>query len=49
MNILTLKGELLKPVQSQINFVDPEENTIPLITFGFFFSSYYKLYSSDFE
>ena len=49
MIILTLKGELLKPVQSQINFVDPEETDIPIIYFGFFFSSYYKLYSSDFE
>ena len=49
MNILTLKGELLKPTPNQINFVDPDEDSIPLITFGYFFSSFYKLYSPDFE
>ena len=49
MNILTIKGNLLTPIQSQINFIDPEENELPLISFGYFFSSYYKLYKPDFE
>ena len=47
MIFLCLKGELSKPIQNQINFVD-EEN-YPIIYIGFFFSSYYKLYPQDFE
>ena len=49
MNLMTLKGEILKPNQNQINLIDPEEEGNPLISFGYFFSSYYKLYSIDFE
>ena len=49
MIIFSIKGDLLKPGNSQINFIDTEENDIPLISFGFFFSSFYKLYSPDFD
>ena len=49
MNVLTIKGNTLEPAQSQINFVDPEEQDIPLISFGYFYSSYYKLYQPNFE
>ena len=49
MNIYTIKGELLKPEHNQINLIDPDEINLPLISFGFFFSSYYKLYSPDFR
>ena len=49
MVIFTIKGDLLKPGHSQINFIDTEVNDIPLISFGFFFSSFYKLYAPNFE
>ena len=49
MNILTIKGNLLNPIQSQINFIDPDESDLPLISFGYFFSTYYKLYQPNFE
>ena len=49
MNILTIKGNLSDPIQSQINFIDPDEGDLPLISFGYFFSTYYKLYQPNFE
>ena len=49
MIIFKLNGELLEPNQSQLILSDPENKEIPVIIFGYFFSSYYKLYSLDFE
>ena len=49
MNIYSIKGELLNPESNQINLIDPEEPDLPLISFGFFFSSYYKLYPPNFQ
>ena len=50
MIFLTLKGELAKPFHNHINFMDQEEeNDYPVICFGYFFSSYYKLYHTEFE
>ena len=49
MTILSLTGDLVKPIHSNINLLDPEEKGIPIINFGYFFSSYHKLYSNEFE
>ena len=49
MTILLLNGDLLKANHNNINLIDPDEKGIPVINFGYFFSSYYKLYSPDFE
>ena len=49
MTLFSLNGDLLKPNNTSISFIDPEEKEIPVINFGYFFSSYYKLYSSEFE
>ena len=49
MIIWKINGELLEPIQSQISLIDEGDQEIPLISFGFFFCSYYKLYSPDFE
>ena len=48
MIVLNITGELLEPFENQLILTDPKEKEFPLITFGFFFSSYYKLYSPDF-
>jgi len=47
--IFSLNGDILKPNNSNINFIDPDEKDIPIINFGYCFSSYYKLYSQEFE
>ena len=49
MNILSIKGNLSSPIESKFNFIDSENQESPLISFGYFFSSYYKLYQHDFE
>ena len=49
MNIYSIKGELLNPESNQINLIDPEEPNLPVISFGFFLSSYYKLYPPNFQ
>ena len=49
MTILSLTGDIIKPNHNNINFIDPDEKDIPIINFVYCFSSYYKLYSQEFE
>ena len=49
MKIFNMNGDFVKPGQREISFSDPEKKEIPQITFGFFYSSYFKLYPKDFE
>ena len=49
ISILCISGELINPINSTINLIYEEEMELPTITIGFFFSSYFILYSPDFE
>ena len=49
MFLYWVDGDLASPKDSIINFIGENNKDFPLIGFGYFFSSYYKLYSVDFD
>ena len=48
INLIYLQGEIDNPEQRSINLVG-EEGNYPYINIGFFYSSYHKLYPTNFE
>ena len=49
INLIYLQGGISNPVQRSINLIGEEEDNCPFLNIGFFYSSYHRLYPSNFE